>query len=512
MHTHIDKAEKKSRSQLPGEKKQQNLQGDAAFSFTDNRPEAISQRKLQEQANNSPQVRHILQLQAKVNAGNNFDEFSNASLPIQLKLDGGLIPVPDSVYDPMGEETNAEKEWRYWREEIFKYNDLERVLKKDYLLAKQHGTLEADRKDLQARNNVLIKKLAAFERRLNLWFSQTPDSMNNKEMLKLVEQVQQDHQEAITLLDELYRSDDEPPTWEDFGVSTGEHERTLSWYWDQLRDGSGLLKIDTGEAESSIKASFPPQIKAMYARLLSVPSGRVLLHEILTNEHRHTITITPRHPGEYRGGPAYALPHDSTAASSESEGSASSVMVGAHMKDTELTAYDEDKNKILEPAWVVLGHELIHALHIARGEMSEGYSEDDEYFAKKEGKGSIDKLSSVWDDKEEELTIDKLSDEQVVAIVKSKPRIREEVGQLILIEEQNPFREEITMEDQIAIARKVVSKYYVTENDLREQVSLTHRKDHSGEWIYDKQQLEQLKRHGPIKIAPPVDKSGYTSL
>lgn len=67
MHTHADKtSENKSQAaaiSLP----QQQSKAEAAFQFPGTRPEAIAQRKLQEMADNSPQVKQLKALQVMAN-------------------------------------------------------------------------------------------------------------------------------------------------------------------------------------------------------------------------------------------------------------------------------------------------------------------------------------------------------------------------------------------------------------------------------------------------------------
>lgn len=64
MNTHADKTQE-NKSQSFSNKISQKLSDDeSAFQLVDNRPEAVAQRKLQEMANNSPQVKQAFQLKA----------------------------------------------------------------------------------------------------------------------------------------------------------------------------------------------------------------------------------------------------------------------------------------------------------------------------------------------------------------------------------------------------------------------------------------------------------------
>lgn len=63
MHTHMDKTqENKNQSVSSGESQMQG-EGNSTFQFADNRPEAVTQRKLQKIANHSPQAKQTVQLQ-----------------------------------------------------------------------------------------------------------------------------------------------------------------------------------------------------------------------------------------------------------------------------------------------------------------------------------------------------------------------------------------------------------------------------------------------------------------
>ena len=64
MNTQVDKTQKNKNQSVSYAVPQKQSGGDFTFQFVDNRPVAIAQRKLQEMAHNSPQVRQAAQLQA----------------------------------------------------------------------------------------------------------------------------------------------------------------------------------------------------------------------------------------------------------------------------------------------------------------------------------------------------------------------------------------------------------------------------------------------------------------
>jgi hypothetical protein len=81
MNTHADKTQENKSQSVSAAGSQIQSSVESAFQFIDNRPEAIAQRKLQEMANNSPQVKQAAQLQAM--ADNHSAQHSH---PVQRKL------------------------------------------------------------------------------------------------------------------------------------------------------------------------------------------------------------------------------------------------------------------------------------------------------------------------------------------------------------------------------------------------------------------------------------------
>jgi hypothetical protein len=67
MHTHADKTPVTKNQSVANEKALQPSREKAPFHFVDNRPEAVTQRKLQAVADNSPQVNHITSLHSIAN-------------------------------------------------------------------------------------------------------------------------------------------------------------------------------------------------------------------------------------------------------------------------------------------------------------------------------------------------------------------------------------------------------------------------------------------------------------
>ncbi|WLE95747.1 MAG: DUF4157 domain-containing protein [Candidatus Electrothrix communis] len=67
MNTHADKTQENKSQSVANAVAQKQGGGESTFQFVDNRPETIAQRKLQEMANNSPQIKQAAQLQTMAN-------------------------------------------------------------------------------------------------------------------------------------------------------------------------------------------------------------------------------------------------------------------------------------------------------------------------------------------------------------------------------------------------------------------------------------------------------------
>lgn len=80
MNTHADKTQENKGRAVANSLPKQQSNGEPAFHFVDNRPETIAQKKLQEMANNSPQVKQLTAFRAM------FDKNSIPQPPVQRKM------------------------------------------------------------------------------------------------------------------------------------------------------------------------------------------------------------------------------------------------------------------------------------------------------------------------------------------------------------------------------------------------------------------------------------------
>jgi hypothetical protein len=87
MNTHAEKTQENKNQTVSVADSQKQSEGSSTFQFVDNRPEAIAQRKLQEMANNSLQVKQAAQLQVMAN---NYS--AQQQNPIQKKENNTGLP------------------------------------------------------------------------------------------------------------------------------------------------------------------------------------------------------------------------------------------------------------------------------------------------------------------------------------------------------------------------------------------------------------------------------------
>jgi hypothetical protein len=87
MSTHADKTQENKSQSVSAASPQVQSGGESTFQFVDNRPEAVTQRKLQEITNNSPQTNKAAQLQAMADNAS-----SQQQQPIQKKENNTGLP------------------------------------------------------------------------------------------------------------------------------------------------------------------------------------------------------------------------------------------------------------------------------------------------------------------------------------------------------------------------------------------------------------------------------------
>jgi len=169
------------------------------------------------------------------------------------------------------------------------------------------------------------------------------------------------------------------------------------------RDGQGLIGAGGMESSQKLNAEqgkqFRIEILSDFALLLQAPAGRSLVQQL--NQAKHKVSIKPgREPEHMYDKPA------SGAYKRAGEGESSTALIPPGNKDSDLMLGAEGGNVLTAPSFVVMGHELIHALHSSRGKSHKGESTDaiPAEDVKKWKAGGVAKMSD-WTDMEEYNTI-----------------------------------------------------------------------------------------------------------
>jgi hypothetical protein len=88
MNTHADKKQEHKSQSVSSASSQMKSSDESTFQFVDNRPEAVAQRKLQEMANNSPQVKQFKAFQEMTNQNERGEAGTTMTLQRKVILDG----------------------------------------------------------------------------------------------------------------------------------------------------------------------------------------------------------------------------------------------------------------------------------------------------------------------------------------------------------------------------------------------------------------------------------------
>jgi len=166
------------------------------------------------------------------------------------------------------------------------------------------------------------------------------------------------------------------------GMMDLEEETELQENWKKLCEGSGNLKIPRGpdganrtQAEAD---QFRSETLANFARLLGSPAGRKLVSELA--RRGKTINFEAGDSAECAtsGGSrlgvsqpesshGVAATTDADARAHKGTGTGSTVYMVRGAKDSDVAACTQAGTPMLSPRFIAMGHEMIHALHSARG-------------------------------------------------------------------------------------------------------------------------------------------------
>ena len=139
--------------------------------------------------------------------------------------------------------------------------------------------------------------------------------------------------------------------------------------WTKLEAGSGNLVIIEKDKDGKEHAGFKSNMLAQCAKLLSQPTGRSVVVN-LVGAAKTKVIVRPTTGKLYGGGQAarthgaHALEKPSGQAGS---GSGTIVEMDPSLKDEDIKVYDKGGKEISDPVFIILGHELIHAEHNRAG-------------------------------------------------------------------------------------------------------------------------------------------------
>jgi hypothetical protein len=170
---------------------------------------------------------------------------------------------------------------------------------------------------------------------------------------------------------------------------SGAARATLNADWDALRNAqpnAGHVRV-TEQARPGAGApaqqipGFADEMRAMHARLLSRPSGRQLLHDLLNGPHNPEVSVEPYNPAvvalfEGMAGAeanadarAQALVHGGSTMTHPvaNVGSSTTMAVQSGLRDSQEHNVDSQNRPISAPAYILYAHELVHAHHNMQG-------------------------------------------------------------------------------------------------------------------------------------------------
>lgn len=140
--------------------------------------------------------------------------------------------------------------------------------------------------------------------------------------------------------------------------------------WNNLQAGGGKLLIVETDTKGHAHGGFRATTLARLGMLMTRPKGRELVVDLVTGAK--TCTIRPA-PGEVSAGAqtdpvhGFDLGPGTMANGKNGPGDDSVVNVDVNWTDDRSRVYDAAGKLIANPVYIILGHELIHARHLAAG-------------------------------------------------------------------------------------------------------------------------------------------------
>ena len=158
--------------------------------------------------------------------------------------------------------------------------------------------------------------------------------------------------------------------------------------WNKVKGGAGSLVITETDKAGGAHAGFKATTLTRIGMLMSAPKGRELITGLVNGAKKCTIRPAPGKvfggaSTDAAGGLGAGAPGVVTAGK-KGAGDDSFVDLDAGVGDGDIKVHDAAGADISDPVYIFLGHELIHARHIAAGEVDMGAPTDASYGIKEE--------------------------------------------------------------------------------------------------------------------------------
>lgn len=239
----------------------------------------------------------------------------------------------------------------------------------------QHAADDTDQGSVHTR----LRLLDQIEHHAYAWFDQNRDTepadATHSSLRALLASVQPDHEALLGATDAHGHE-----LWTPDRGTLGVHARQqLDADWNNIRTNQGQIRIHDNPIEDLEihDPGFRNRTLSSFARLLSRPHGRGLVHDLDTGGHQ--VNIRPMHPAEQDvrpynaitdpiGGHPRAVPDLLNPLGYHAAGGGGSALrVDPRLTDTVTADFDAQGRRIVAPTFITLGHELIHALHNQQG-------------------------------------------------------------------------------------------------------------------------------------------------
>jgi hypothetical protein len=218
-------------------------------------------------------------------------------------------------------------------------------------------------------------------------------------LMQTLSLIQAQHQE---LIGHVLKSGEAYPAALIRNLAAGETEADVQALWQDMVNGNkGFSVTDIIPARTSFQGGvevvakpeekiegFKTEVFSHLARLISTPGGRKIIRQIMEEGANFPIKIQPKSVSLQAGG---YIPADTDATEGKRHrGSKGHVELPVGINDITYRAHDSKGSDILFPIFIMVGHELGHAVHGQRGE----------------AKTSDKTVIPAWRDMEEQSTIE----------------------------------------------------------------------------------------------------------